>query len=177
MPTSFDLPGHAHELTFSCYQSYPLLDSDQTRCWLADAFNRVRVSHDVAIGGYVFMPEHVHLIVRPRKPSYDMGEIRKAIKHPVSRTALGWLDHNAPDFVPKLTRRPGRKTERLFWQSGGGYDRIIDNRDTLQRMIEYIHHNPVRRGLVKQATDWQWSSARWYLLGEVGPVTVDPIDW
>ena len=30
--------------------------------------------------------------------------------------------------------------------------------------IEYIHMNPVRRGLVKRAVDWKWSSASWYLL-------------
>jgi putative transposase len=28
--------------------------------------------------------------------------------------------------------------------------------------IDYIHRNPVRRGLVERAIDWQWSSARWY---------------
>jgi len=29
-------------------------------------------------------------------------------------------------------------------------------------MIEYIHVNPVRRGLVATAEEWEWSSARWY---------------
>ena len=29
-------------------------------------------------------------------------------------------------------------------------------------MINYIHLNPVRRGLVERAEDWAWSSARWY---------------
>jgi putative transposase len=29
-------------------------------------------------------------------------------------------------------------------------------------MIDYIHHNPVRRDLCEHATDWEWSSARWY---------------
>jgi putative transposase len=29
--------------------------------------------------------------------------------------------------------------------------------------IDYIHLNPVRRGLVKRAVDWRWSSARYYL--------------
>ncbi len=28
--------------------------------------------------------------------------------------------------------------------------------------IDYIHANPVRRGLVARAEDWEWSSARWY---------------
>ena len=29
-------------------------------------------------------------------------------------------------------------------------------------MIDYIHTNPVRRGLVARVEDWEWSSARWY---------------
>jgi hypothetical protein len=29
-------------------------------------------------------------------------------------------------------------------------------------MPEYLHANPVRRGLVALAEDWEWSSARWY---------------
>ena len=29
-------------------------------------------------------------------------------------------------------------------------------------MIEYVHNNPVRRGLVDRAADWRWSSAGWY---------------
>ena len=29
-------------------------------------------------------------------------------------------------------------------------------------MIDYLHNNPVRRGLVGEATDWPWSSARFY---------------
>jgi putative transposase len=32
----------------------------------------------------------------------------------------------------------------------------------LWAMINYFHQNPVRRGLVQRATDWKWSSARFY---------------
>jgi putative transposase len=28
-------------------------------------------------------------------------------------------------------------------------------------MIEYIHGNPVRRGLTSRGEDWKWSSAGW----------------
>jgi hypothetical protein len=28
--------------------------------------------------------------------------------------------------------------------------------------IDYIHLNPVRRGLCERAIDWRWSSARYY---------------
>ena len=29
--------------------------------------------------------------------------------------------------------------------------------------LDYMHKNPVTAGLVEQACDWQWSSARYYL--------------
>jgi REP-associated tyrosine transposase len=54
---------------------------------------------------------------------------------------------------------------RPFWQLGGDYDRNITRTSMLRSMIAYLHHHPVRRGLVAQdaqAEDWEWSSARWY---------------
>jgi putative transposase len=46
---------------------------------------------------------------------------------------------------------------------------------TLLKMIDYIHGNPVRRGLVERAADWRWSSAPWNILGATIPIPVDPI--
>jgi putative transposase len=50
----------------------------------------------------------------------------------------------------------------MFWQTGGGFDRNITEPQTLESMIDYIHQNPVRRGLVERPSDWVWSSAGWY---------------
>jgi putative transposase len=84
------------------------------------------------------------------------------VKERVARQAIRWLEQNAPDWLPRITVREGLRTRRRFWQPGGGYDRNIERVDTLERMIDYIHLNPVRRGLVERAIDWPWSSARWY---------------
>jgi hypothetical protein len=40
-------------------------------------------------------------------------------------------------------------------------------------MIDYIHNNPVRRGLVSQATDWPWSSARFYAGAKDAALSMD----
>jgi hypothetical protein len=49
-----------------------------------------------------------------------------------------------------------------YWQEGPGYDRNFTKPSTVLPAIDYLHHNPVRRGLVKRAVDWKWSSARYY---------------
>ena len=74
---------------------------------------------------FVFMPGHVYLIVYPRRPDYDISAILKAVKEPVGRQAIGYLAKHAPDWLPRIMRRRGERTERLFWQSGGGFDRNI----------------------------------------------------
>jgi putative transposase len=39
---NFNDAGHAHELTFSCYKGFALLESDRTCQWLAEAINSAR---------------------------------------------------------------------------------------------------------------------------------------
>ncbi len=40
-------------------------------------------------------------------------------------------------------------------------------------MIDYLHANPVRRGLVQRAIDGKWSSARWYAGMRPVPIEMD----
>lgn len=162
-------------MTFSCYHGHQFLQAEQTCQWLVDAIDMARQELDVAIWAYVVMPEHAHIVVWPRCPGYDIASIRKAIKSPVGRKAIQYLSKEAPEWLPRITRTRGNKTERLFWQSGGGYDRNIDEPATLANEIEYIHLNPVRRGLVELPEQWKWSSAAWYT-GECSvPLVPDPI--
>jgi len=108
------------------------------------------------------MPEHVHLIVMPRQVGLAIGSFQGAIKERVARHAIKRLEENSPEWLPRITVHEGQRVRRRFWQPGGGYDRNIGSVDTLQRMIDYVHLNPVRRKLVERAIDWEWSSARWY---------------
>ena len=176
---NYNLPGHAHELTFSCYHRYPFLRSARTCHWLAEAIHEARLALAFDLWAYVFMPDHVHLIVWPREATYDIAEIRSAIKEPAARRAIAFLRRESPEWIEKLTRCRGSRTETLFWQSGGGYDRNITSPRTLARMIDYLHLNPVRKELVASAIDWHWSSARWYLERIPGPLSVDslPAEW
>ena len=174
---ALNIPGHAHELTFCCYRRYPFLARDRVRSWLADAIHEARREHDLALWAYVFMPDHVHLLVFPRQQVYDMSAILSAIKEPVSRRAVRYLARHAPDWLGRITRQRGQRTEHVFWQSGGGYDRNIDNPRTLGSIIDYIHNNPVRKGLVGRTIDWTWSSATWHKTRAPGPIDVDPIEW
>lgn len=172
---NFNEPGHAHELTFSCYRRYPFLARERVCRWLIDAVQSARKTLDFDLWAWVFMPDHAHLIIHPNRPTYDIAPIRRQIKEPVSRHAITWLRKHSPDWIAKLTRQRGERIETLFWQSGGGYDRNITEPSTLMTMIDYIHLNPVRKGLVERAVDWPWSSAGLFLGQKNSLLLPDPI--
>ena len=162
-------PGHAHYLTFSCFQRRPFLTRDRTRGWFIDAVIAARNKHAFDIFAWVVMPEHAHLLIRPTREVYSISAILKSIKLPVALRAIAFLDATNPAGKHLLAdRQPNGTVAYRFWQRGGGYDRNLISAMEIWEKIDYIHRNPLRQGLVARATDWVWSSAREYATGEHG---------
>ena len=122
------------------------------------------------------MPEHVHVLLCPLELEYQVKNIRTALKAPVGRKALKFVRSQAPAFLEQLKDlQPDGTVQYRFWQRSGGYDRNVFEPRTLLAMIEYIHNNPVRRGLVARATDWIWSSARYHAGHPRVPIRMDEL--
>jgi len=140
----------------------PLLAKDRSRHWLVEAIHESRDKWPVDLWAWVIMPEHVHLLIAPRHANVEIGRFQGKIKEQVARQAIEWLCVHAPQWIPRITVQEKTRTRRRFWQPGGGYDRNVTEMATLQRILDYIHANPVKRGLVARPEDWEWSSAREY---------------
>ena len=158
----YNEPGQPRELTFSCYRRFAFFSRDRTRTWFCEALAEAGAKVGFELWAYVIMPEHVHVLVYPGDFPERMSAFLRAVKEPVARLAIRHLESQAPQWLTRVTVREGRRLRRRFWQPGGGYDRNVTSMEALRAMIDYIHANPVRRGLVARAEDWEWSSARWY---------------
>lgn len=155
----FDEPSHAHFLTFSCYRRLPLLSRDRSRHWFIEALQSARQKHGFDLWGWVIMPGHVHLLLWPAA-GYRIHKILADIKRPVGQQAIDWLKANDADFLERLTVRNRNRTYHRFWQAGPGQDRNIYDPVAVHQVLEYVHNNAVKRGLVRLPEQWQWSSAR-----------------
>src|SRR5262249_10560835 len=150
-------------LTFSCYLRMPLPTNDVWRRLLAESIDRALRGHNFRLVAFVFMPEHVHLLVYPVGPESRVDLLLKAIKRPFLTRLKQLLQANRSPLLGRLTVRERPGVERFrFWQEGGGYDRNLPTERAVLAAIEYIHLNPVRRGLCHQAACWKWSSAGRY---------------
>jgi putative transposase len=158
-------PGDLHELTFSCYRRMPLLTNDDWRCRLARTIDEAGQQCLIELVAFVFMPEHIHLLIAPSAPEPDIGRYLALIKQPFSKSIKQVLFDARSPLLDRLTvrERPGKSCFR-FWQEGPGYDRNLNTPTSIEASIDYLHNNPVRRALCQRAVDWKWSSASWYLL-------------
>src|SRR5437016_2572281 len=54
--------GYLHYITSSCYQRRPFL-TPQRRTLFLEILEQVRAQYNFVVVGYVFMPEHFHLLI------------------------------------------------------------------------------------------------------------------
>ena len=134
---------------------------------LARAVDAANRNHGFRLHAFVFMPEHVHLLVAPLRPQSDVARLLYAIKRPSSFRIKQLLAGADPHRVAELTvtERPGKVAFR-FWLEGPGYDRNLTTPEVIRASVEYIHNNPVRRGLCREPGEWVWSSWSAYVGGQ-----------
>ncbi len=146
----YQLEGDLHFVTFSCYQRLGYLKSPDSRDLFEDALARMSYCYQFEVKGYVVMPEHVHLLLsEPEKSLLSVGV--QALKISVSKQAM----------------------ERPFWQPRY-YDFNVFTQEKRLEKLNYMHRNPVKRGLVEKPEDWPWSSVHYYETGEQGKVKITP---
>ncbi len=173
---SFNIAGHAHFLTFSCFHKRQLLTDDRVRHWLAQSINECRDVEQIALWAYVFMPDHVHLLICPKSDDYSMAKILRRIKEPVTHRLVRHWTENAPGKLESIKAGQGQRIVHRMWQAGGGYDRNLTSWESIAKAIDYIEWNPVRRKYVDQPEDWMWSSANARVGKEQVPLAVDPVE-
>lgn len=178
----FEQVRHLHELTFSCYHRRPLLTNEHRRSLLASSLQSACEQEQFGLIAFVFMPEHVHLLVMPLTVSSQVSRLLARTKQPVSKQIRKLLEIRQSPLLEELIvqERPGKYCFR-FWQEGAGFDRNRFSPTAIEASIDYIHMNPVKRGSCHKATDFQWSSARFCLEGIIDPdlprlTRIDP-DW
>jgi REP-associated tyrosine transposase len=165
--------GDLHFLTFSCYRRLPLLRTVRARNTFVHALGKIRERYKFLLVGYVVMPDHVHLLIS-EPPKVTPSVVLKALKQRVSRDLRKNKRRTSSAQLPLPFMSSGTGPLR-FWQPRF-YDFNVYSKHKKREKLEYMHGNPVKRGLVKNPGVWMWSSFLFYQKGEVGLVPIDPVD-
>jgi putative transposase len=172
--------GHLHFITFSCYRRLPLLETSPARNIFVDALSTIRERYKFLLAGYVVMPEHVHLLIS-ETPQVTPSLILRVLKQRVSRDLRKIHHDRSTGGCParRCCEWVSGSTSVVdlprFWQPRF-YDFNVHSKEKKKEKLNYMHANPVERGLVIHPNDWPWRSFSYYAKGETGSVPIDPID-
>jgi putative transposase len=143
--------GHLHFITFSCHHRLPYLEAPKPKEILERVIERTRSTHNFLLYAYVLMPEHLHLLLSEPK-NHSLSSTLRVIKGESSKLLKGNRNH--------------------FWQPRY-YDFNVFTTRKFKEKIQYIHRNPVTRGLVLKPEDYRWSSFNHYATGEPSPIEIE----
>ena len=141
-----------HFITFSCYRRQPFLQTDTAKDTTQRILEQTRQQQRLCIAAYVLMPEHIHLLT----------------DEPAISTVASFLQ-----IFKQLTSRELKSPDqKQFWQRRY-YDFNVHSNEKRIEKIQYIHRNPVTRGLVSKPEDYRWSSFNHYATGEPDPIEIE----
>lgn len=107
--------------------------------FMVDALNGSRRRHGFLLCGYVLMPDHWHALIWAGYP-LTISEVVHDVKKVSARRVHGQ-----------------RGTEGALWQHQF-WDRFVRHEKEFLDRLQYMHLNPVKKGLVNRPEEWRWSS-------------------
>lgn len=156
----YDGFGTTRFVTFNCYRDQAFLVSTEVKLLLIEEIGLARLKHLFKILAYVIMPEHVHLVLWP-PDTMRLGLVIGEIKSRMARAYFATFEPDSPQ-------------PHVFWEKRC-YDRNCRTVEETIEKINYCHDNPVRRKLVVEPGDYNWSSFNWYRGRRDVPLLMDDV--
>ena len=155
---SYEDSGYVHFISFTCFGRRAFLDTEYARNIVVSVLETRLRRTETICHGFVVMPEHVHAVLeftQAKALSNFLQQWKRLSSHAIRK-------HIAAD-------RPGYHEATshadAIWQHGY-HDFSLLTESKFNEKLQYMHNNPVIRGLVDEPAKWHWSSARWYEEGK-----------
>lgn len=163
----------AHFVTGTVVAWLPIFTTTARCDILVQAFEYCRQEKGLKIHAWVILDTHFHAIVA----APDLARVLAGLKRHTARRIIELLETERCDWLRRQLRhqRAPHKTEsqHQVWQEGSHPQAIMTDAMMLQK-LEYLHDNPVRRGLVASPEHWRYSSAHEWLPGAAVERRCDP---
>jgi putative transposase len=134
---------------------------------LADSLQYCIEHKGLLLYEYVFMTNHIHLIVGADEGSKGLDSIIRDFKGYTSRKIRKNLEeHESRTYIIRLIKQAKKiKEEKFFhiWQETN-YPESIESDSFLEQKVTYIQQNPVKKRYVLNPEDWLYGSAKQKIL-------------
>ncbi len=147
-------------------------------CWESlSSLDYCRKNKGMEIYAWCFMPSHVHLIFRAKEnnPGDLLRDFKTFTSKKIQKLMVENLQESRKEWIQWMMKRAGSKNSNVqnsqFWQQHNKPIELLSQK-VIDQKVDYIHHNPVDAGFVKEPHYWKYSSAIDYS-GGTGLLEID----
>ncbi len=162
-----------HFITITVVGWVDVFTRQQYRDIIIDSLKYCQKEKGLVLHAYVIMSNHIHLIVHA-KETYQLSAIirdfKKFTAKKIIKTILQNPKESRSEWILRLFKYYAKYNSNndtyQFWQRHNKPIELISPK-WIRQKLDYIHLNPVKSGLVQDATHYTYSSAKQYK-GEEG---------
>jgi putative transposase len=164
--------GQAHFVTSTTVAWLPIF-TIASRCdVLVQSLEYCRAEKNLKIYAWVILDNHFHAILF----APDLRRVMADLKRHTAQRLLDLLEAEKAEWLLNQLRYHcasyKTESEHQVWQEGYHPQAIPTDKIMLQK-LEYLHNNPVKRGLVALPEHWRYSSAHEWLPGAMPSLRCD----
>lgn len=169
-----------HFVTWTLTEWLPIFISDKYCDILIRSLDYCRREKGLHVHGYVIMPTHMHGIFSVEENNNLSDFIRDSRKF-TAKEIVSHLEQDGKRLFSWIFQNAAKKAGRSegsykVWMEGT-HPVALESQELFIQRLEYMHNNPIRKGLVELAEHWRYSSASFYLTGKAGPLEIDYLEW
>jgi len=168
-----------HFVTWRLVEWAPVFVSERYCGVITDSLAHCRRERGLLVHGYVVMPTHVHGVLSVREGG-DLAAVLRDSRKYTAREIVLRLKQDNNRLMERVLRYAAEKAgrpagEHQVWADDTHPEAIV-SKEFARQKLDYLHNNPVRKGLVAAPEHWRYSSAAFYA-GEVDcPLEIDVLE-
>jgi REP element-mobilizing transposase RayT len=163
----------AHFITSTIVEWLPVFNTEGCCDIIIRSLDYCRERKGLKIYAWVIMDNHFHAMLSGPDLSRTITDLKKftarEILEQLKVEGREWLLNQLAYYRAAHKRA----SVHQIWQEGVHPQSIASDAIMLQK-LEYLHSNPVKRGLVASPEHWRYSSAHEWLPGAIPVLRVDP---
>ncbi len=165
-----DIPNTPYFVTFTIVKWINIFTKPFYMKIIWDSLQYCRKEKSMGLYGFVFMTNHLHLIISAKEEKPTISDIVRDFRKYTAQKIIQQLQNkDNRKWILDLLREEGTKSSNnvqyKFWTHSDWAEEIYSAK-FFEQKLNYLHMNPVKALIVKNPTDYVWSSARCYENGD-----------
>jgi REP element-mobilizing transposase RayT len=160
---------HTHFVTFSVVGWVDVFTRKECRDILIENLKYCIEHKGMLLYGYVIMSNHLHAIMAAQNVTKGLSFLIRDFKSFTSKKLITWIlssdKESRKTWMTDVFRHYGLESGKVdlfqIWTQDN-HPMVITQMDFFMQKLNYIHQNPVKAGIVKNAEDYLYSSATNY---------------